>query len=129
MTTSHITLLLVLTTMSLVCHAQGGPPVPINLSVERSRISQERAASEALFLQKQQRCYQRFAVSDCLGKAKGERRVVLDELRRQEIQLNSVERQAKAAAGLERIQRNTSPERPQELDKTPISTTVPNPKP
>ncbi len=116
MNTSRCTSFFVLVAMSLLCHAQGNPSIPLNLSVERARITQQRAESEATFVQKQQYCYQRFAVSDCLGKVKGERRAVLDELRSQEIQLNSLERQAKAQAELDQIQSNFSPERRKELE-------------
>jgi vacuolar-type H+-ATPase subunit I/STV1 len=116
MNTTRGTFFLVLMAVSMLCHAQDNPPVPLNLPVERARITQQRAEFEAAFVQKQQLCYLRFAVSDCLNKVKGERRVALDELRRQEIQLNSLERQAKALAELVRIQSNVSLERRQELE-------------
>lgn len=113
---SRIFLWLVSLSMSAMGYAQGSATVPLNISLERARITQQRAEFEAVFVQKQQGCYERFAVSDCLSRARRERRVALDELRRQEVVLNGLDRQAKALAELDRIQRNFSPERQQELE-------------
>ena len=44
----------------------------------------------------------------CLRKARTERRLTLGELRRQELVLNDMDRQAKALAALNRIQSNAS---------------------
>jgi hypothetical protein len=116
MKTSIICLWLGLMTMSASGYAQDGATVPLNLPAERARITGERAGFDAGFMKKQQGCYERFAVSDCLNRARRERRVALDELRRQEVGLNKLERQAKALAELERIQSNSSPEYQQELE-------------
>lgn len=82
----------------------------------RQRISAQRATIEAAFLTKQQECSERFAVSDCLIQARRERRVALDALRQQDIRLNDMDRQTKAAAALDRIQDNQSPERAREFE-------------
>jgi colicin import membrane protein len=116
MNTSRILLWLVMMVMSAAGCAQDNNPVALNAVVERARIAQQRADFEAVFVQKQQGCYARFAVSDCLSRAKRERRVALDELRRQEVVLNDLDRQAKALAELDRIQGNFSPEHQQELE-------------
>lgn len=116
MTTFHVSLWLVLISMSAMGCAQDSSAVPLNALVERARITQQRADFEVVFVQKQQGCYARFAVSDCLSRARRERRDALDELRRQEVVLNDLDRQAKAMAELDRIQSNFSPERRQELE-------------
>ena len=86
-----------------------------DMARERARIDQQRELLESNFSKVQRGCYARFAVSDCLIHARRERRIGLDELRRQEVVLNNLDRQAMAQAELDRIGRNTSPERQQEL--------------
>jgi hypothetical protein len=84
-------------------------------TAERELISVQRGEQESLFRQRQQVCYQRFAVNDCLIQARRERRGVLDELRRREVLLNELERQNQAINELNRIHANLSPERQREL--------------
>ncbi len=86
--------------------AQEAAPSPdaLDASIERQRIGQERAEHEARYLQAERVCYSRFAVSDCLRDARKERRLALDELHRQELVLNDLERQAKGIAALKRIE-------------------------
>jgi hypothetical protein len=76
----------------------------LNVDAERERINQERAGHEAVYLQAERQCYSRFAVSDCLVHARKDRRLALDELRRQELILNDMARQTKAAEALKRIE-------------------------
>ncbi len=84
-----------------------------NASLEqRQRIAMQRDLIEVTYVQSQKSCATRFAVSDCLTQVRRERRVVMDELRRQERMLNDLERQAKAVAALERLQDKASAERP-----------------
>jgi len=80
----------------------------LDVAQERSRIAQARTLYEQRFTQAEQACYQRFAVFDCLHQARKERRLSLDELRRQDIVLNELERKRNASAALERIQRNVT---------------------
>jgi hypothetical protein len=82
---------------------------PLQVDVERQRISEQRAHHEAVFQQAEQVCYRQFAVSDCLRRARLERREALNELRRQELVLNDLERQAKAMAELKRIESRSAP--------------------
>lgn len=116
MKTSRIFLCLVWLTMGVTGYAQDDSSRPTNALLEHARITQQRTAYEAVFLKAQQACYERFAVSDCVSRARRERRVALDELRRQEVALNQLDRQAKALAELDRIQGNVSAERQQELE-------------
>lgn len=96
-------------------HAENSAEMTLDNSAERARITQQRADVEAFYVPKQQDCYARFAVSDCLSQARRERRAALEPLRRHEVRLNDLDREAKALAQRQRIQRNLSPERQQEL--------------
>lgn len=94
-------------------HAEDTTETPLDIAAERGRIAQQRAEAEALNIPKQQSCYARFAVSDCLSRVNRERRAALEPLRRQEVRLNGLDRQAKALAQQQRVQRNLSPDRQQ----------------
>lgn len=93
-----------LSTWPLLAAAQVAAPTLIDADAQRERLSQERAAHEAAFLQAKEQCYQRFAVSDCLTDARRARRLALDALHRQELLLNDQERQTKALDAQQRIQ-------------------------
>ena len=87
----------------------------LDVTAQRERIATQRAKHEADFAQAQQACLARFAVTDCQREARRVRRVALDELRRQELVLNDLDRQTKAVAEIKRIEENFTPERQQEL--------------
>lgn len=74
-----------------------------------ARIRTERADEEAHYAQEQAACYARFAVTDCLRRARALRREVLDKLRHRELAINDAERQRKAREQLERIKQNSQP--------------------
>ena len=74
-------------------------------SVERQRIADGRAAANARYEQDRRACWQRFAVNDCLDRARDNRRTVLDALRHDELALNAQERQRRSAARLDEIAR------------------------
>lgn len=88
-------------------------PLPNPSAQQYQRIREQRALQEATFLKAQQACADRFAVSDCLTQVRRERRAAMDELRRQEIVLNDLERQSKAIAELKRLENNRSIEHQQ----------------
>lgn len=73
------------------------------VSGQRQRLEQERADIERDFAQTEQRCWQRFAVNDCLSQARQQRRLGLDALREQELALNAMEREREAQARLHRL--------------------------
>lgn len=83
----------------------------VKVEAERTRIAQVRAREEARFAQEHAACYARFAVNDCILKARARLRTVLDELRRQEVVLNDAERKRKALQQLERIKEKTEVQR------------------
>ena len=75
---------------------------------ERSRIDQERASVETVFLESQAVCYQKFAVEGCQVKARGVRREALADLRRQEVTLNATQARLQGAAQLSRVDSKSS---------------------
>jgi hypothetical protein len=77
---------------------------PLQVEVERSRIQRSREQVKAEAEQANAACYQKFAVTDCLREGRANNRQVLDELRRQEVILNDLERQAKAIEALNKIE-------------------------
>ncbi len=95
----------------LVSHAQVTPLGAIDIGAERQRIHEQRAVQEANFSTAYAACFERFLVFDCQQDAKRARRKAMDELRRQEVIVNGLERQANAATTLQRINQNVSPER------------------
>jgi hypothetical protein len=80
---------------------------PLQVQQERLRIQRLRLDYEAIDQQAQAACYQKFAVTDCLRAARAKKRVILDDLRRQEVILNDLDRQYKAAEALKRIEKKT----------------------
>ena len=74
------------------------------IAAERERIAAERSRVEAEFSAAQKGCYQRFAVTDCIEAARAKRRDALADLRRQEVALNDMERKARAAERLRRLE-------------------------
>lgn len=117
---------LVLALGQLVAIAQTAEPRPQSLDVgaERERIAQERAAAETVYAASERVCYSRFTVSGCLSDARKVRRLTTDELRRQELILNDMDRQTKAAEALKRIEANVATQQEQ-LEKVAQPETQP----
>ena len=74
------------------------------VAAEKARISAERAQAEAVFQAEEKACYRKFAVNDCIDKARAKRREVMAELRRHEIALNDAERRRKAEERVREIE-------------------------
>lgn len=70
---------------------------------ERARIHQERQAIERVLQEAQTACYQRFAVEDCLQKARRTARQADSSLRQREAALDATERRERAAQRLAAI--------------------------
>lgn len=68
--------------------------------VERERIAAQRTREHLRYEQEEAACYQRFVVNDCLREVRVRRRATFEELRRQEIILNDVDRKRAAAEQL-----------------------------
>ena len=71
---------------------------------ERERIAAERDQVLQRYGSDEADCYQRFAVNDCLRDVRRQRRVALEELRRQEIILNDAQRAAITAEQQRRVE-------------------------
>jgi len=117
---------LILATGQLVALAQTGVQTPsaLDATAERERISRERGVTEASYTRSESACYSRFAVSDCLSEARKQRRLAMDELRRQELILNDMDRKTKAVEALKRIQTNVAAQQ-EKLEKDAQSETQP----
>jgi FtsZ-interacting cell division protein ZipA len=87
------------------------------LNEARARLEVRRKQQEAYFVAESAACYQRFAVTDCLGKVKSSHYAAMSVLRREEIALNDLERQQKASEALARLADKNTPEALQEKEK------------
>jgi hypothetical protein len=81
-----------------------GQPLALWLNAERSRIDSERAAARQRFDDAEKVCWQRFAVNDCISRARTTRRGTLERLRQEDLALNAVERERSSAARLQRLE-------------------------
>ena len=81
---------------------------------ERSRINAQRTRLETGFGLESAACYQKFLVNRCLDGIKLRRRETLADLRRQEIALNALDRQAKAAGQIRKTEEKSSPDNQQQ---------------
>lgn len=75
---------------------------------ERVRIEAERSRTQLFYADEEARCYQRFAVNDCLRDVRRQRRTALEELRRQEVILNDARRAATAAEQARRVEERSA---------------------
>jgi hypothetical protein len=95
------------------------PATPLQRQDERLRIDRARTQLQAEAERANAACYQKFAVFDCQRKIRVKNRRVLDELRRQELILNDLERHAKANKALDKINEK-SLTGPQGLEPNPL---------
>lgn len=98
----------------LMAHAQDDATV----ETERARLKEAREKVEASYKVEEKACYGKFAVNDCLAKARAKRREALGDLRRQEIALNDAERKRKAAERQHSIEERNA-QRPREAASAP----------
>ncbi|TWO66985.1 hypothetical protein FN976_25990 [Caenimonas sedimenti] len=80
-------------------------------SREREQIRAARATVQSQYAAEEQACHRRFAVNDCLDKAKKVRNDALADLRRQELALNEASRRRKTEERRREIDERSSPER------------------
>ncbi len=73
-------------------------------------MATERRAAQQKFEAAELACWRRFAVNDCVRKARVERRAAVDRLRQQELLLNDLERQRRTAERLRRLEQKQAPE-------------------
>lgn len=92
----------------------GLPPVPPPgldgagfeawLQGERARVAGQREAARKRYQEDELACWRRFAVNDCLRRARLRQRAELQVVRRDELALNALERDHKTAARLRAIE-------------------------
>jgi hypothetical protein len=114
-------LMLILASWQLLAASQVSvpPSLAMDAQAERQRIAQERAAQNEVFLKAERECYSRFAVSDCLRAARKNRRLAMDELRRQELVLNDLDRKTRALEAHKRIEANLAEQQKQNANSAP----------
>ncbi len=95
--------------------ASGAPAFSVD--AERTRIGADRARLEAGFLAEDAACYKRFAVNKCLAEVNVRRREAMADLRRQEIELNDLDRRARAAEQLRKTEEKSSPQSLREAEE------------
>jgi colicin import membrane protein len=76
--------------------------------VELDRIQAERRQQEARYAREEAACYQRFAVNDCLREVRAKLRLVMEDLRRQEIAVNDEQRRLKGVEEIQRLDEKSS---------------------
>jgi colicin import membrane protein len=84
--------------------APGTETETVAIGQERARIATERARADQRFAADEIACQKRFAVTDCVEKARTAQRAVHNELRRQELVLNDTERRRRTDAQQRRLQ-------------------------
>lgn len=84
---------------------------PEEIGVERARIAAERQKAESQFAAREQACYGKFAVNDCIAAAQAVRRQALADLRRQEVGLNGLERKRRAAERMRELEERQAEQR------------------
>jgi colicin import membrane protein len=109
----NISMLLLAGIFSGAVFAQGLPANEVvtvvpNPDGERLRIRAERDQIDRSYSMEEENCYQRFAVNDCIGRARTIRREGLADLRRQELSISSVEARQKGADQLFKSETRTS---------------------
>ncbi len=95
--------------------AAGGPAFSVD--AERTRIGADRARLEQGFLAEDAACYKRFAVNKCLAEVNVRRRESMADLRRQEIELNDLDRRTRAAEQLRKTEEKSSPQSLREAEE------------
>ncbi|MBK6009093.1 hypothetical protein JJB11_23595 [Ramlibacter ginsenosidimutans] len=95
---------------SAAVHAQQVP----NEAAERERLHSEHASADKRLAEAQKACRAKFAVNDCLDKARREYNATVGELKRQERILDDVQRKQRAAARQKEIDERNSPEHQQQ---------------
>lgn len=82
---------------------------------ERHRIQTERTLEEARNQAREAACNVKFAISDCMHEARVQHRQTLNQLRQQELVLNTAERQQKALEKLAQLQEKAEAKKAREL--------------
>ncbi len=77
------------------------------ISAQRAGIEAQRSQAQSRFEEGARQCYQKFVVNDCINNLRAQRREILADLRRQEIELNNQERRTLAAQRVQSVEDKT----------------------
>jgi len=80
-----------------------GIAIPAHAESVRERLAADRAAADALWVEKQRACQAQFAVTPCVDAARREHDAALRRLRQQQLALDEADRRAAAARRLQGI--------------------------
>lgn len=80
----------------------------LDVLAERARIQSERDVGESRFSEQRAACYAKFAVTDCLDEVRLRKRHLNDDLRRQTVVLNDIERRKKTLLKMDRTELKSS---------------------
>lgn len=84
--------------------SENRPVAASSQASEQARIASERVQLQKNLDQSKQACYQKLAVTPCIGQAKAEHRAKMQELKRQEVGLNDARRKQAAAQRLAHLE-------------------------
>ena len=87
-----------------------------DIDVERARLAEERKAISARYDADRAACYKKFAVEGCLQESRQRRRLATDDVKRQEAEINDLERKRRGAAALDKLDEKGSSARAKEAD-------------
>jgi Skp family chaperone for outer membrane proteins len=71
-----------------------------DLDAERARLAEERKAISARYDDDRAACYKKFAVEGCLQESRQRRRVATDDIKRQEAEINDLERKRRSSSSM-----------------------------
>lgn len=80
-------------------------------------LRSDRNQVENKFNENEKDCYQKFAVNDCIARARVVRREALADLRRQELSVNAIEARRKAAQQISKTEEKLSPQAMREVEQ------------
>ncbi len=99
-----------------------------NASVELAKIKQERLDIEVNLKKQEALCYKKFAVSSCLKDAKTEAQTALNKLKRRDLEIKELQRNAKAESDLIKKEKTLENNRPNNGPEAAASESIGNTK-
>jgi hypothetical protein len=93
-------------------------PQQLDLEVLIQRIEQARADHERVYAAQQRLCYQKFAVNACLRELRIQKRVVMEDLRRQEVLINDEGRKRRGVDAIDRLEQRLQDKQDRDIPTT-----------
>lgn len=90
----------------------------LDLEVLIQRIEQARADHERVYAAQQRLCYQKFAVNACLRELRLQKRVVMEDLRRQEVLINDEGRKRRGIDAIDRLEQRLQDKQDRDIPST-----------